>query len=65
MSSLEKHITPYSKAIVKLLKSPIERNSNLWEDVVNYQNEIQEYINQIGLELIVLLYILVIYNFIY
>ena len=53
MSSLEKHITPYSKAIVKLLKSPIERNSNLWEDVVNYQNEIQEYINQIGLELIV------------
>lgn len=52
MSSLEKNIKPYSKAIVKLLKSPIERNSNLWDDVINYQLEIEEYINQIGLELI-------------
>ena len=53
MSSLEQHITPYSKAIVKLLKSTVERTSNVWEDVINYQNEIQEYISQIGLELIV------------
>jgi len=53
MSSLEKNIKPYSKAIVRLLKSPVERNSNVWEDVINYQNEIQEYISQIGLELIV------------
>lgn len=53
MNSLEKNINPYSKAIVKLLKSPIERNSNLWDNVVNYQIEIQEYISQIGLELIV------------
>lgn len=53
MSSLERNITPYSKAIIRLLKSPIERTSNVWEDVINYQNEIQEYISQIGLELIV------------
>jgi hypothetical protein len=53
MSSLEKNITPYSKAIVRLLKSPVERNSNVWEVIINYQNEIQEYIGQIGLELIV------------
>ena len=53
MSSLEKNIKPYSKAIVRLLKSPIERSSNVWEDIINYQNEIQEYISQIGLELIV------------
>jgi len=53
MNSLEKNIKPYSKVIVKILKSPIERNSNLWEDIINYQNDIQEYINQIGLELIV------------
>lgn len=53
MSSLERNIKPYSKAIVRLLKSPIERSSNLWDDVVNYQVEIQEYISQIGLELIV------------
>ncbi|MGA9212022.1 DUF4194 domain-containing protein [Kaistella sp.] len=55
MSSLERNIKPYSKAIVKLLKGVIERNrnSNVWDDVVNYQTEIQDYISQIGLELIV------------
>lgn len=53
MSSLEKYITPYSKAIVRLLKSNIERNSNVWDDVINYQSEIQDYIGKIGLELIV------------
>jgi len=53
MSSLEKNIQPYSKAIVRLLKSPVERTSTAWEDVINYQRKIQEYISQIGLELIV------------
>src|SRR5690606_35640130 len=53
MSSLEQNITPYSKAIVRLLKSPVERTSTIWDDIINYQTEIQEYINQIGLELIV------------
>jgi hypothetical protein len=55
MSNLERNTKPYSKAIVKLLKGAIERNrnSNIWDDVVNYQIEIQEYISQIGLELIV------------
>ena len=53
MSSLEQHITPYSKAIVRLLKSTVERTSNVWDDIILYQNEIQEYISQIGLELIV------------
>ena len=52
MSSLEKNSKPYSKAIVRLLKSTVENNSNVWEEVINYQNEIQEYISQIGLELI-------------
>ena len=53
MSSLEQHITPYSKAIVRLLKSTVERTSNVWDDIILYQNEIQDYISQIGLELIV------------
>jgi len=53
MNSLEQHITPYSKAIVRLLKSTVERTSNVWEDIILYQNEIQDYISQIGLELIV------------
>lgn len=53
MSSLEQYQTPYSKAIVRLLKSPVERSSTVWEEVIHYQHEIQEYIGQIGLELIV------------
>jgi hypothetical protein len=53
MSNLEKNLKPYSKAIVKLLKSPVERNSPIWQDIINYQVEIQEYISQIGLELLV------------
>jgi len=53
MNTLEKNIKPYSKVIVKLLKTPVERNSNLWEDVLNYQSEIQDYVSLIGLELIV------------
>ncbi|WP_306566556.1 DUF4194 domain-containing protein [Flavobacterium lindanitolerans] len=53
MSNLEQNITPYSKAIVKLLKSPVERTSNVWDNIIHYQTEIQEYISQIGLELIV------------
>lgn len=53
MSHLEQNMTPYSKAIVRLLKSTVERTSNVWEDIINYQHEIQEYIGQIGLELIV------------
>ena len=52
MNSLEKNLKPYSKAIVKLLKSPVERSSNLWDDVVHYQIEIQDYISEMGLELI-------------
>lgn len=53
MSNLEQNTTPYSKAIVKLLKGVVERSSNVWDDLINYQIEIQEYINKIGLELIV------------
>jgi hypothetical protein len=53
MNHLEKNIKPYSKVIVKLLKSPIDSTNSLWEDVLRFQYEIQEYISQIGLELIV------------
>lgn len=53
MNSLHEHIKPYSKAIVKLLKGTINKNDTVWEDIVFYQNEIQEYISKIGLELIV------------
>lgn len=53
MSNLEQHIKPYSKAIVKLLKQPIESNQSLWQEIINYQVKIQNYLNMIGLELVV------------
>lgn len=51
--SLERKLKPYSKAIVKLLRGPLESHSKEWDNVINYQHDIQEYINVIGLELIV------------
>ena len=53
MNHLEQNIKPYSKAIVKLIKGVVERKSIVWDDIILYQNEIQDYISQIGLELIV------------
>jgi hypothetical protein len=53
MSSLENKIKPYSKAMVRLLKGPVERGASVWDDVVHYQQEIQDYISQLGLELMV------------
>jgi len=53
MSNLEQHIKPYSKAIVKLLKGVVEHDSSVWNDIIHYQNEVQEYISLIGLELII------------
>jgi hypothetical protein len=52
--SLESNIKPYSKAIIKLLKSsPVEKDSPVWDAIKTYQGEIQDYLGQIGLELIV------------
>ena len=53
MKNLEQHIKPYSKAVVKLLRQPIESSMSLWNDVLNYQVEIQDYLTIIGLELVV------------
>lgn len=53
MNQLHENIKPYSKAIVKLLKGTIDKNDVVWNDILNYQNEIHEYISKIGLELIV------------
>jgi len=43
----------YSKAIVRLLKGTVERNSSVWNDIIAYQIEIQDYIDVICLELII------------
>ncbi|WP_276088050.1 DUF4194 domain-containing protein [Pedobacter sp. JY14-1] len=53
MSILQSKLKPYSKAIVKLLKNgTVYSSSSVWEELLYYQDEIQDYINVIGLELI-------------
>lgn len=47
------NIQPYSKAIVQLIKGTVEKDDNVWTDLLNYQVEIQDYLSVIGLELIV------------
>jgi hypothetical protein len=49
----ENSIKPYSKAIVRLLKGTVERNNFVWNDIITYQDDIQDYISVIGLELII------------
>lgn len=47
------NIKPYSKAVVKLLKGIVEKNDVVWNDVLTYQSDIQDYIAVMGLDLIV------------
>jgi len=53
MTQLHENIKPYSKAIVKLLKGTVESKETIWKDILTFQTEIQNYISQIGLELII------------
>lgn len=46
-------IKPYSKAIIKLLKGVVENNDVVWNDLLTYQADIQNYISTMGVELIV------------
>ena len=52
MNQLHENIKPYSKAIVKLLRGTVDKKDGVWADILNYQTEIQEYINTLGLHLI-------------
>mgnify|MGYP000830535228 FL=1 len=47
------NIQPYSRAVVKLLKGIVEKDDVVWNDVLDYQSEILDYISVMGLELIV------------
>ena len=47
------YIQPYSRAVVKLLKGFVEKDDVVWNDLLDYQSEIQDYISVMGLELIV------------
>ena len=52
--NLDTILTPYGRTVVRLLKNPVDHtDEKAWEDILNYQSEIQKYVSQIGLELIV------------
>lgn len=51
--NLESYITPYARAVVCLLKGAVNASDRCWNDLLHYQSEIQKYVAQIGLELIV------------
>lgn len=39
------NIQPYSRAVVKLLKGIVEKDDVVWNDLLDYQSEIQDYIS--------------------
>ncbi|WP_369993067.1 DUF4194 domain-containing protein [Winogradskyella sp.] len=53
MNSLSSNLKEYSVAIVRLLKGTVNSDDKVWDDVLLYRKPIQEYVNVIGLELIV------------
>lgn len=52
MMELRNRVEPYAKAIIQLLKGDVSDKDFIWKDLEEYQIEIQEYLNRIGLELI-------------
>ena len=52
--NIDSIIAPYGRTVVRLLKGPVEvTDTNAWEDILNYQSEINKYLANIGIELIV------------
>nr|WP_293297239.1 DUF4194 domain-containing protein [Allomuricauda sp.] len=53
MNSFSSNLKEYSVAIVRLLKGTVNSDDKVWDDVLLYRKPIQEYVNVIGLELII------------
>lgn len=52
--NIDSIIAPYGRTVVRLLKGPVEvTDTNAWEDILYYQSEINKYLANIGIELIV------------
>ena len=52
--NIDSIIPPYGRTVVRLLKGPVEvTDTNAWEDILNYQSDINKYLMNIGIELIV------------
>lgn len=53
MNVLQNKIKPYSKIIVRLLKGDMDAGDKLWNDLLHYELDIHDYVNILGLELII------------
>lgn len=52
--NIDSIIASYGRTVVRLLKGPVEMtDTKAWEDILNYQSEINKYLMNIGIELIV------------
>ena len=52
--NIDSIIAPYGRTVVRLLKGPVEMtDTKAWADILNYQSEINKYLMNIGIELIV------------
>lgn len=48
------NLAPFSDVVVKLMQGPLyDESKNLWNELLLHQKQIQQYVEQIGLELIV------------
>ena len=44
--NIDSIIAPYGRTVVRLLKGPVEvTDTNAWEDILNYQSEINKYLS--------------------
>lgn len=52
--NIDSIIAPYGRTVVRLLKGPVEMtDTKAWEDILDYQSEINKFLMNIGIELIV------------
>ena len=49
--NIDSIIAPYGRTVVRLLKGPVEvTDTNAWEDILNYQSEINKYLDSDNLK---------------
>lgn len=54
MNNLQDKVEKYAKTVARLLKGDMDSNDKLWNDLLNQEQLIHQYVNQIGLELILM-----------
>ena len=54
MNVLQEKVVPYAKIVAQLLKGDIDSSDKKnWKELLQYEENIHDFVNQIGLELII------------